>query len=41
MDLKDCFFIGKTKENQKVQFQQSFMSYKSYNELQNIAQKSF
>ena len=27
-------FIGKTKENQKLQYQQRYMSYKSYIELQ-------
>ena len=32
---KECFFIGKTKENQKFQYQQSYKSYKSYMELQN------
>ena len=34
-ELKECFFIGKTKENQRFQYQQSYMSYKSYIEQQN------
>ena len=33
---KECFFIGKTKESQKFQYQQSYMSYKSYTELQKL-----
>ena len=33
---KECFFIRKTKESQKFQYQQSYMSYESYTELQKL-----